>query len=174
VIASRPLFDRLAGHLTSVFEQDAEVLTKVIADCCAIKADVVSRDEREAGPRRALNFGHTIGHALETITHYRRFRHGEAIAHGMLAAARISAMRGLLQAEDEARLMALIAGMGQLPRVSDLRAGDAIDAMGHDKKVSRGRLHFVLANGIGRTTTVDDVSVKELRAAMRSIGMRLT
>jgi 3-dehydroquinate synthase len=173
VIASRPLFDQVARNLAALFARDLAVLTPVIAACCAIKADVVGRDEREAGPRRALNFGHTIGHALEAITRYRRFRHGEAIGWGMLAAARVSAMRGLLRIEDEARLQALIAAMGRLPPVSDLRVGDALGAIRHDKKVSRGRLHFVLANGIGRTT-IDEVSGRELTAAMRSIGMRLT
>jgi 3-dehydroquinate synthase len=174
VIASRSLFDRLAAGLTSVFAHDTAVLTPLIADCCAIKADVVGRDEREAGPRRALNFGHTIGHALEAVTNYRRFRHGEAVAYGMLAATRLSAMRGMLAAEDEARVQALIASIGPLPRVSDLRVRDALDAVGHDKKVTRGRLHFVLATAIGATTVVDDVDGKALRAAMRSLGMRLT
>jgi len=174
VIASRPLFDRVARNLAALFDRDTAILTTVIADCCAIKADVVGRDEREAGPRRALNFGHTIGHALEAITHYRRFRHGEAIGWGMLAAARLSAMRGLLHTEDEARLQTLIAAMGPLPAVSDLRVGDALDAIGHDKKVSKGRLHFVLADGIGSTTTIDDASGRELKAAMRSIGLRAT
>jgi 3-dehydroquinate synthase len=92
----------------------------------------------------------------------------------MLAAARVSALRGLLLLEDEARLRSLIAAMGQLPGVSDLRVGDALDAIRHDKKVSKGRLHFVLADGIGRTATIDDASGRELTAAMRSIGMRLT
>jgi 3-dehydroquinate synthase len=174
VIASRPLFDRVADNLAALFEREPAILTAVIAECCAIKADVVGRDEREAGPRRALNFGHTVGHALEAITSYRRFRHGEAIGWGMLAAARVSALRGLLLLEDEARLRSLIAAMGPLPRVSDLRVGDALDAIRHDKKVSKGRLHFVLADGIGRTATIDDASGRELTAAMRSIGMRLT
>jgi 3-dehydroquinate synthase len=174
VIASRPLFDRVARNLAALFARDPAVLTPVIAECCAIKADVVGRDEREAGPRRALNFGHTVGHALEALTRYRRFRHGEAVGWGMLAAARLSVMRGLLHSDDEARLQTLIAAMGRLPSVSDLRVSDALDAIGHDKKVSKGRLHFVLANGIGSTATVDDVSARELTAAMRSIGMRLT
>jgi len=174
VMASRTLFDRVARNLAALFARDPAVLTPVIAECCAIKADVVGRDEREAGPRRALNFGHTVGHALEALTRYRRFRHGEAVGWGMLAAARLSVMRGLLHSDDEARLQTLIAAMGRLPSVSDLRASDALDAIGHDKKVSKGRLHFVLANGIGSTATVDDVSARELTAAMRSIGMRLT
>jgi 3-dehydroquinate synthase len=172
VIASRALFDRLSNTLDAVLAKDSSELTPLIADCCRIKADVVEKDEREAGPRRVLNFGHTIGHALEAITNYRRFRHGEAIGYGMLAAARISVARGRLNAGDAARLAELIERVGPRPRVNDLRASDALAAIGHDKKVVAGRLHFVLAAGLGATSIVTDVQPEELRAAMRGIGMR--
>lgn len=172
VIASRPLFDRLTSQLYRVLAVDNELLTPLVAECCRIKARVVMEDERESGPRRALNFGHTIGHALEAITNYRRFRHGEAIGYGMLAAASLSVARGAMPDGDETRLQRLIAAMGTLPRVNDLKVGDALDVIARDKKVVRGRLHFVLARGIGATTVVADVQEKELRAAMRTIGMR--
>ena len=90
VIASRALFERVSAKLDELMAQDREELPAIVAECCRIKASVVSRDEREAGPRRVLNFGHTVGHALEGMTGYRRFRHGEAVAYGMLAAARLS------------------------------------------------------------------------------------
>jgi 3-dehydroquinate synthase len=144
----------------------------VIATCCRIKADVVMVDEHERGPRRTLNFGHTVGHALETLTSYRRFKHGEAVGLGMRAAARLSAMRGLLSSADEARLTSLLARLGQLPAVSDLRVKDALDVMQRDKKVVRGRLHFVLARGIGATEIVSDVTPRELATALRAIGLR--
>lgn len=172
VIASRPLFDAVSHQLDAIFAQDESVLVPIIADCCRIKARVVENDEREAGPRRTLNFGHTIGHALETITNYRRFRHGEAIGYGMIAAARISAARGLLSRDEEARLADVLARMGKRPPVSDLRTADALAAVGHDKKVVAGKLHFVLADGIGRTTIVSDVEESELRAALAHIGLR--
>jgi 3-dehydroquinate synthase len=171
VIASRPLFDRIATGLDRLLAQDADELADVIAACVRIKAGVVSVDEREAGPRRVLNFGHTVGHALEALTGYRRFRHGEAVAHGMLAAARLSTMRGLLASNDEARLQALVGRVGPLPPVTDLRIGGALDAIGRDKKVVRGRLHVVLASGLGATEIVADVTRSELTAAMRAIGM---
>ena len=129
-------------------------------------------DEREQGPRRALNFGHTIGHALEAITRYRRFLHGEAIGWGMLAAARLSVMRGTMQAEDEAELQTLLAALGKRPAVRDLRIADALTVVGRDKKVVAGRLHFVLARGIGATEIVSDVTTDELALAMRQIGLR--
>src|SRR5438128_11636489 len=134
--------------MKEIFAHDVGVLTPLIAECCRIKADVVGADERESGPRRILNFGHTIGHALEAITRYRRFRHGEAIGYGMLAAARISTARGAMAGADEERLRKLIAHLGPLPLVKDLRVKDALDAVLLDKKVVSGKLHFVLANGI--------------------------
>lgn len=172
VIASRPLFERVSANLAAVLAQDPGVLTDLIADCCRIKARVVELDEREAGPRRVLNFGHTVGHALEAITKYRRFRHGEAIAYGMLAAARISANRGVLSREDETRLQDLIRRMGPLPKVSDLSARAALEAITHDKKISRGTLHFVLARELGATAIVSDVQPEEIATALKALGIK--
>lgn len=172
VIRSRTLFDRLATQLEAIFAQEPEVLTSLVADCCQIKADVVGADERESGPRRVLNFGHTIGHALEAITRYRRFRHGEAIGYGMLAAARMSRDRGLMSSEDESQLKDVIVRMGPLPPVGDLRIREALEAVQLDKKVVGGRLHFVLAKGIGETAIADDVTARELVATMKGIGMK--
>jgi 3-dehydroquinate synthase len=172
VIASRVLFDRVSASLDGLLAQDQQDLPDVIAECCRIKAHVVSQDERESGPRRVLNFGHTVGHALEGLTGYRRFRHGEAVAYGMLAAARLSADRGLLGRDDEARLQDVIRRLGRLPPVSDLRASRALDYISRDKKVVGGRLHLVLARGLGATEIVSDVTAAELTAAMTSIGLR--
>ena len=162
----------MASGLGAIFNRDGAVLTPLVAECCRIKADVVMADERESGPRRILNFGHTVGHALEAITEYRRFRHGEAIAYGMLAAARLSCARGLMTDDDVSRLAALIRDMGPLPPVADLAVADALDVIGRDKKVVAGRLHFVLARGIGATEIVADVHAKEITAAMKHVGMK--
>lgn len=172
VIASSDLFRQVRDRLPDIFAHKAGLLTSIVAACCRIKADVVGADERESGPRRVLNFGHTVGHALEAITNYRRFRHGEAIGYGMLAAARISAMRGLMSTGDEQALTELIQAMGPLPAVADLRIAEALAAVGHDKKVVNGRLHFVLARGVGATEIVSDVHTRELRLAMKAIGMQ--
>jgi 3-dehydroquinate synthase len=171
VIASRPLFDRLQVQMKQLFARDAAVLVPVITECCRIKGSVVEQDERESGPRRALNFGHTLGHALEAITKYRRFRHGEAIGYGMLAAAHLAVSRGTLPASDRDALAALIAQMGPLPSVTDLSAREAVEAIGRDKKVVAGNLHFVLPVGIGTTTTVTNVTIEELVSAAREIGL---
>jgi 3-dehydroquinate synthase len=172
IIASRPLFDQVSSRLRDIFAQDRSLVTTIVSQCCGIKAAVVMRDEREGGPRRVLNFGHTVGHALEALTEYRRFRHGEAIGWGMLAAARLSAMRGLLSAVDEAVIIDLIRRMGPRPRVEDLSSRDALGVIARDKKVIAGTLHFVLARGIGDTEIVSDVTPQELVTAMKSIGMK--
>jgi len=145
-------------------------LDNAIATACRIKAEVVSADEREAGPRRILNFGHTAGHALEAVTKYRRFRHGEAVAYGMLVAAELSRSRGALAEEDRQSLADLIASLGPLPPIADVSSGPLLEAMQHDKKMIAGRLHFVLPTAVGATTIVDDVTEKEMRAALRRAG----
>jgi 3-dehydroquinate synthase len=172
VIASRPLFERLQSQMTRLFAREPAVLTPVIAECCRIKGAVVEQDEREAGPRRALNFGHTLGHALEAATKYRRFRHGEAVGYGMLAAANLAVARERFAAGDRDALASLIAAMGPLPSVSDLSAKQVVEGVARDKKVVAGQLHFVLPTSLGSTTTVTDVSPAELEAAARGIGLR--
>jgi 3-dehydroquinate synthase len=172
VIASRPLFDRVTSRLDAILAHDPDELAFVVAECCRIKAEVVTRDERESGPRRALNFGHTVGHALEAITHYRRFRHGEAVGYGLRAATHLSERRGLISLEDAQRVYRAVDQLGRLPPVRDLRAADALDAIGHDKKIVAGRLHFVYARGIGATEIAADVTPNDLRAALTFLGLR--
>lgn len=171
VIASRSLFDRIGRDLDALFARDAATLTDVIAACCRIKADVVMADEHEHGQRRILNFGHTAGHALEAITRYRRFRHGEAVGLGMIAATELAVRRGLCSAAECAALRELITRMGPLPATTDLRIEEALTAMGRDKKVAAGCLHYVLPVGLGDTVIVDDVTSDELAGALRTIGL---
>jgi len=172
VIASRPLLDRVAEALPAVFAREPAVLQPIIADCCRIKADVVMRDERESGPRRVLNFGHTVGHALETITRYRRFLHGEAVALGMLCIAELALARGTMAGSDADRLRQLVVQMGPLPPLGDLSASQAMEAIRRDKKTVAGTLHVVLPTGLGAVSIVDDVTEKDLEKAMRKAGMR--
>jgi 3-dehydroquinate synthase len=170
--SSPALFDRLARESAAIFSRKPQVLLDVIADSCRIKTAVVTADEREAGPRRILNFGHTAGHALEAVTRYRRYRHGEAVAYGMLVAAELAAARGALAPRDRQALADLIASLGPLPPIADISAAQMLDAMQHDKKMVNGRLHFVLPTAIGATLIVDDVTEKEIRAALLKVGMK--
>jgi 3-dehydroquinate synthase len=171
VIASRPLFDRVSSQVRKLMARDAAVLSPVVTECCRIKAAVVTEDEFESGPRRVLNFGHTVGHALEAVTKYRRFRHGEAVAYGMLAAAHISVARGLMPEGDRSALADVVRRLGPLPAVADLKSDDVMDATTRDKKRVAGTLHFVLCAGIGQTRMVTDVTPGELRAALLGIGV---
>ena len=172
IIASRPLFDRVAGMLGPLFARESSVLMPVIRESCAIKASVVEQDERETGLRRHLNFGHTAGHALEAVTRYRRFRHGEAVAYGMLVAADVAVARRALAAGDRDALAAVVTQMGPLPAVTDLSIAQVLDAIGRDKKVVEGRLHFVLPRSIGTCEVVDDVTEKEISRALAAIGLQ--
>jgi 3-dehydroquinate synthase len=142
----------------------------IIAESCRIKSDVVTADERESGLRRILNFGHTAGHALESVTRYRRFRHGEAVGYGMLVAAELATARGALADGNRQALAAVIASLGPLPPIADLSAAAILEAMQHDKKVVAGTLHFVLPTAIGATAIVDDVKESELRSALKKVG----
>jgi 3-dehydroquinate synthase len=170
--SSPSLFERIGRERTAIFARKPEVLGPVIGESCRIKASVVAADEREAGLRRVLNFGHTTGHALEAVTKYRRYRHGEAVAYGMLVAASLAVARGALAELDRKALADLISSLGPLPSIGDLSIGQILEAMQHDKKVVAGRLHFVLPTAIGATAIVDDVTQKELRAALKRVGFK--
>ena len=172
VIASRSLFDRVSADVKAIFAKDERALVPAIVESCRIKADVVSKDEREGGLRRILNYGHTVCHALEAVTHYRRFRHGEAIAFGMLAAADLAVGRGALAERERSALAQLVGKLGPLPSVADLAVPEVMEAVRRDKKVVNGRLHFVIAIEIGATMTVDDVTEDELRAVLVRLGLK--
>ena len=172
VTSSPGLFERIGRDLNPIFDRDPAALTAIISESCQIKASVVAADEKEAGLRRILNFGHTAGHALEAVTKYKRFRHGEAVAYGMLVAAEIAARRNVMPATDREALAGLITRLGPLPPIADLSGARMLEAMRHDKKVVAGRLHFVLPTGIGGTSIVNDVTEKEIKAALTRLGFR--
>jgi len=172
VTSSADLFDRVARDRRAIFARGPASLTPVIAESCRIKASVVQVDEREAGPRMILNFGHTAGHALEASTRYRRYRHGEAVAYGMLVAARLAANRGALAERDRRALADLIASLGPLPPIGDIPASQLVDAMRLDKKVVGGTRYFVLPTTIGAATVVDDVKDHEISEALAQVGFK--
>jgi 3-dehydroquinate synthase len=172
VIASPSLFDLVTNSLPALFARDAALLSQVVAASCRIKAEVVSADERESGLRRILNFGHTVGHALEAVTKYRRYRHGEAVAYGMLAAMHLGTARGVTPPEARDRLAGAIAKLGPLPPVADLSCKEIVGAIAHDKKIVEGTLHFVAATEIGKTTTLTDITEKELKNAVKALGVK--
>jgi 3-dehydroquinate synthase len=167
---SAALFERLDRDADAIARRQAAAIRPVVEDCCRTKAAIVAADEREGGPRRVLNFGHTAGHAFEAVTRYGRFRHGEAVAYGMLVAVDVSRRRGRLDAATQDAFARLLFRFGDLPPIGDLAAADLVAAMAHDKKIVDGRLHFVLPTGIGQVEIVNDVSADELRAALVAVG----
>lgn len=171
IIASAPLFARCQETMDALLDGEPSALLPVITECCAIKADVVTKDEREDGLRRILNFGHTIGHALEAVTHYKVLRHGEAVAYGMKAASAIAAARGPWRREDHEALVTLLDRMGPLPAIAGLEAEAILAATRRDKKVIGGALHFVLPTRVGETTTVTDVDEAQVRHGLSAIGL---
>ena len=169
IIRDRELADFIAASLPRLQALDPEVLTPLIARCCQIKADVVAADEREGGLRRILNYGHTVGHALEAITSYRRLRHGEAVGYGMIAAATMAAAIGILAPAEAESIRERTAAIGRRPRIDDLDVSAIIAAMAHDKKVAHGRLPFILPTTIGEVVVRDDVPATVIRAAVRAL-----
>lgn len=169
VIADARLFVFLEENLERLLELDAATLDRAICRAIAIKADVVHRDEREQDLRRILNFGHTIGHALETLAGYGRLRHGEAVGLGMLAATRLAVREGLLGEQNAARIERLILRVGKLPSVRGIRPEAIYAQLFVDKKHRGEKLHFVLPVRIGRVKIVSDIARGSVVAACRSI-----
>ena len=183
LIADQSLFEltvnclqKTAGKRDFLVRPEFENL---IAAHCGFKASIVANDEREstsrsdAKSRRVLNFGHTTAHALETITNYRLFRHGEAVGYGMLVAGELSRNLGLIDAGELKSLREAVSLCGPLPRADNLDINQIIRALKHDKKSVGGQINWVLLEGIGRPRIVEGrlISAKSLRQALR-VGLR--
>jgi 3-dehydroquinate synthase len=159
VIGNPALFDFLANTDPKKLRRNPAKLEWVIAESVKLKAEVVSSDERERGLRRILNFGHTIGHALEAETGYRQFLHGEAVAWGMIAATDISVATDRIDQEAASRVRDAVLRLGPLPSVS-VNSRNILNLLQTDKKTRNGKLHFVLPREIGRVEIASDVPDK--------------
>ena len=169
VILDAEFFEYLENNVAAVNERREDVLAQVIARCCRLKADVVEKDEREeTGLRAVLNFGHTFGHAFETLSGYGKLPHGEAVGIGMVCAARLAARLGRVDDAFTVRLRELLQSLGVTVEVPRLNAQKILDAMMHDKKVQHGRLSFVLPTCMGHVELVDDVPAADIRAALKT------
>jgi 3-dehydroquinate synthase len=168
-IADPKLFTFLEQRMDSVLRRDPGALDYIIARSIAIKADVVSKDERESGLRQILNFGHTLGHALETATNYRRFLHGEAIGWGMIAAAMMALSLNRLRLMDSFRIVRLVASVGPLPAVPGIPGAKLRSIMAGDKKSRRGRVLWVFPRKIGKTAWGIEVPQPLIGKTVRSL-----
>jgi 3-dehydroquinate synthase len=133
----------------------------------AIKARIVTHDEKESGLREILNFGHTFAHALESVTHYKRYQHGEAVAWGMMAAALLGREIGVTRTDDVCRIVTLVRRMGPLPPWPRVPTGNLIAAMRSDKKTRDGKLRFVLTPRIGKAASYDGVALAAVERVLR-------
>lgn len=168
-IRDASLFDWHESHAEEILQRRPDVVESLIASSCEIKADVVARDEREDDLRMILNYGHTIGHAIEHLMGY-ELRHGECVALGMIAENAISTARGTLRREDAVRMTKLVAALGlptRLPRHLDPREAAAVCHM--DKKVRDGVINFVLITALGTPVRTTDVTDEEIVAAIDAI-----
>lgn len=172
IIFDAALFRRLERDLEALLQRDPAVLEAVVARCCEIKAEVVGQDETESGLRAILNFGHTIGHAVEAITAYGRYLHGEAISVGQVAAAMLSARQFGLSSMEVQRIRALFARAG-LPvsiRLNKPQRTRLHAAMRLDKKVKDGEVKFVLARKIGEVAWGQAVKPTEIEAVLDELS----
>lgn len=165
-------FAWLEANAVRALNGEVDAIVHTVAHACRMKADVVTRDERESGVRALLNLGHTFGHALEAATGFSdRLLHGEGVSIGMSLAFRLSAKLGLCPEADAVRLIRHLKAVGLPTEIADIPghrpgAETLIAAMGHDKKVKDGRLVFVLVRGIGRAFVTDEVPIHAVRAVM--------
>ena len=168
VIEDAAFFEFLEQHSDDLLAKDGAVLSQVILRCCAIKAEVVSADERESGRRAILNYGHTFGHGIEKLCGYGQWLHGEAVAIGMVMAARLSVAVAGLDESVVMRLTALLRRLG-LPTALDQASRKVatieamMDVMGLDKKVVDGRLRFIVASQLGQVQVRDDINAAAVR-----------
>lgn len=168
VISSPGLFDLLESRKGGVLAQTPDAVDRIVAESVRIKAEVVSADEKESDLRRILNFGHTIGHALESETKYERFLHGEAVAFGMKAATHLAGIAGLLGKGDRERIVGLIDAYGPIPALDSISAGALASRLVSDKKTIQGKVHFVLPDAIGHVVVRSGIGEEEVLAAIRA------
>jgi 3-dehydroquinate synthase len=168
IIYDAALFKRLERELPRLLRREPSTLAAIIARCCEIKAEVVGQDETESGLRAILNFGHTVGHALEAISHYGKYLHGEAISIGQVAAARLSSQVLGLDPKDVKRVASLLerAGLPTSVRLSSAQRMRLAAAMKLDKKVSAGEIKFVLAKRIGQVKFGQKVAASVLERVL--------
>ncbi len=167
VIRDEYLFEMVEENLDAILNLDAETLIDMIARACANKADIVVKDEKESRLRMVLNYGHTFGHALEALTHYKVYRHGEAVSIGMNCAAQLAVNLGMFSESDYERQRNLLKNV-QLPVVfpTDFTPKSIIEAMSSDKKALNGKLRLILPTRIGKVVIRDDVTDTEIIEAI--------
>jgi 3-dehydroquinate synthase len=169
VILDKEFFAFLETHVAEINDRKDDVLAQVVARCCRLKADVVEHDEREeTGLRAILNYGHTFGHAFETLSGYGSLLHGDAVSIGMCCAARLAEKLSRVDAKFVERQQKLLEALGLPTDAPNIDRDKILEAMRHDKKVQHGQLKFVLPDRIGHVELVGGIEEKDVRAAVES------
>ncbi len=168
VIRNKTLFDLMRRHPEKALSRDRGALDRIITDSVRVKAAIVAADERESDSRRILNFGHTVGHALEAATGYTQLLHGEAVAWGMIAAATIACDSGFCAPETAEDIRSAVEAFGPLPRPR-CATQEVMDRLTADKKTVAGAIHFVLPIKIGKVKIASDVPPEVVRQAVEQI-----
>jgi 3-dehydroquinate synthase len=170
IVLDAAYFEDLERSVAAILARDAATLERVIGGSCALKASVIERDpEEKAEIRYTLNYGHTIGHALEAVSGYTRWTHGEAVALGIVAEAHLARRRGLATDDTVARQETLLRAVGLPTRAAGVDATQVLEAMGRDKKARDGRIPVILAPAIGTYRVVYDVTPDDVRAALGAL-----
>ncbi len=169
IIRDSKFFDYVENNAEKILRLENEVMENIIARSCEIKADVVSKDEKESGLRRILNFGHTMAHAIEEATNYSKYAHGEAVAIGMIGAAHISKNLNMIDEEIFKRIQILIDKLGMVSRAEDCNVDEMFKAIFRDKKTINGKINWVLMNSIGEVSIVGNVSDEIVKSAFNYI-----
>ena len=160
----------LEDHTPLIHARDAALLTKIIKRCIQLKMDVVQRDERDVGLRNILNYGHTFGHALEVVTDYGSWLHGEAVAVGMEVAAQIAVARGLLTNDNALRQRELLLELRLPQSCQGIDTISLLEKMQRDKKVRASQMRWILATQIGQAEIYDDIPLPLIQDAIAKVS----
>jgi 3-dehydroquinate synthase len=166
MIKDAAFFTYLENNVNGILSLHQEVLGEIIETSCKIKSEIVKADEREENLRAILNYGHTIGHGIETATGYKQFRHGEAVSIGMEGAARIAVKRGILKPEVRLRQKSLLDRCNLPTAFPKIDPTAVLEAISKDKKMAAGKLRYILPTAVGEATICEDISLKEIHTAL--------
>jgi 3-dehydroquinate synthase len=169
ILSGPSFFHELEGMVSKLLPRQGSGLERTLARAAKVKAEVVSRDEHEAGLRRVLNLGHTFGHAIEEASGYRRFLHGEAVGWGILLVSRLAELLGMLKPAEGERIARLVRQVSPLPGLAGLRVHRILELLPQDKKAVGGRIYWVIPERIGKVRISDQVSLNLVEAAFRDV-----
>ncbi len=169
IIRDKQLFALIENNLTEIKSLTFGIIEEVVSSCAGIKAEIVSQDEKDLGLRNILNYGHTVGHAIETISDF-SWKHGQAVAAGMAAAALISYRMGILPGSDTKSIISLIEKAGLPVKIKDLDITAILQAMQHDKKKISGQTRFILPKCVGEVVMNDEVSPALLEQVLKDLN----